>query len=330
VRHNVTFAAATLALWAAALSPVAAQSPGRWPLQNLAVRVTAVTPGMPAARQGIVVGDIIVSVDGNRVASTDDLGFFLRRAGRVARLEVIPWRRPMDGPVFLDVFPVNGRIGINATQTTLPAWSPPPNQNLAVRVTAVTPGMPAARQGIAVGDIIVSVNGNRVASTDDLVYFLWRAGRVARLEVIPWRRPQDRPVFLNVNPVNGRIGINATQLTLPAGSPRPNPTPFSAPIQPQGGACLRGDAPPARAVGCRGRTVGESSSPAALFVFPSPQGCRQQGVGDAQRPVRPGRPALGDLGQGRQQERRHRRPAGSRDHARAGEGRGDLRRGQAA
>jgi hypothetical protein len=95
--------------------------------------------------------------------------------------------------------------------------------------------MPAARQGIEVGDTILSVNGNRVASTDDLVFFLGRANRVARLEVIPWRRPQGGTVFLNVNPVNGRIGINATQVTLPAGSPRPDSTPFSAPIQPPGG-----------------------------------------------------------------------------------------------
>jgi S1-C subfamily serine protease len=86
-------------------------------------------------------------------------------------------------------------------------------RDLAVRVTAVTPGMPAARQGIVVGDIIVSVNGNRVASTDDLVFFQRRAGRVAGLEVIARRGPRDRPVFLNVSPVNGRIGINAPQVT---------------------------------------------------------------------------------------------------------------------
>ena len=127
MRHNLTFAAATLALWAAALSPVAAQPPGWSQSQNKAVKVTAVTPGMPAARRGIEVGDIIVSVNGNRVASTDDLVFFLRRAGRAARLEVIPRRRPQDRPVFLNVNPVNGRIGINATQLTLPAGSPRPN-----------------------------------------------------------------------------------------------------------------------------------------------------------------------------------------------------------
>jgi S1-C subfamily serine protease len=238
VRQNVTFAAATLALWAAALSPVAAKPQGWSQSRNLAVKVTAVTPGMPAARRGIVVGDIIVSVNGNRVASTDDLTFFLRRAGRVARLEVIAGSRTRDRPVFLDVSPVNGRIGINARQVTLPAWSPRPDQNLAVKVTAVTPGMPAARRGIVVGDIIVSVNGNRVASTDDLVYFLRRASRVARLEVIAGRRPRDRPVFLDVSPVNGRIGINARQVTLPAWAPRPNPTPFSAPIQPLGRGML--------------------------------------------------------------------------------------------
>src|SRR5262245_62851706 len=148
---------AAVTLSAVALSPAAAIQPEkRLQFQNLAVRVTAVTPRKPADRQGIEVGDIIVSVNGNRVASTDDLAFFLRRAGSVARLEVIDGRRPLDDPVFLNVYPVNGRIGINAAQVRLPARPPWPDQNLAVRVTAVTPRMPAARKGIRVGDIIVS------------------------------------------------------------------------------------------------------------------------------------------------------------------------------
>jgi C-terminal processing protease CtpA/Prc len=89
--------------------------------------------------------------------------------------------------------------------------------------------MPAHRTGIRVGDIILSVDGSRVASTDDLAFFLGRAGSVARLEVIDGRRPLDDPKFLNVRPVSGRIGINATQVRLPAWSSRPDPTPFSAP-----------------------------------------------------------------------------------------------------
>ena len=131
MRRTVKFAAAALAavtLSAVALSPVAALQPEkRLQFQNLAVRVTAVTPRKPADRQGIEVGDIIVSVDGNRVASTDDLAFFLRRAGPVARLEVIDRRRPLGDPVFLKVRPVNGRIGIDDTQVRLPAWSSRPD-----------------------------------------------------------------------------------------------------------------------------------------------------------------------------------------------------------
>src|SRR5262245_24118003 len=105
---------AAVTLSAVALSPAAAIQPEkRLQFQNLAVRVTAVTPRMSAARQGIEVGDIIVSVNGNRVASTDDLAFFLRSAGPVARLEVIDGRRPWDDPVFLNVRPVNGRDRIS-------------------------------------------------------------------------------------------------------------------------------------------------------------------------------------------------------------------------
>src|SRR5262249_29990138 len=97
--------------------------------------------------------------------------------------------------------------------------------------------------GIRVGDIIVSVDGNRVASTDDLAFFLRRAGPVARLEVIDGRRPLDDSVVRRVRPVDGRIGINATQVRLPAWSSRPDPTPFSAP--PGGGGLLHGYRPAA-------------------------------------------------------------------------------------
>ena len=131
MRRTVKFAVDALAavtLAAVAASPAAALRPEkRLQFQNLAVRVTAVTPRMPADRQGIEVGDIIVSVDGNRVASTDDLAFFLRGAGSVARLEVIDGRRPLDDPEFLNVRPVNGRIGIDDTQVRLPAWSSRPD-----------------------------------------------------------------------------------------------------------------------------------------------------------------------------------------------------------
>src|SRR5262249_53606191 len=117
MRRTVKFAAVALAavtLSAVALSPAAAIQPEkRLQFQNLAVRVTAVTPRMPADRQGIEVGDIIVSVNGNRVASTDDLAFFLRRAGSVARLEVIDGRSPLDDAEFLNTYPLTAPLPLH-------------------------------------------------------------------------------------------------------------------------------------------------------------------------------------------------------------------------
>ncbi len=124
-------------------------------------------------------------------------------------------------------------VTLSALAVSTAAAAPPQQQllfqNLALKVTAVDPTMTAAKQGIEVGDIIVSVNGNRVASTDDLVFFLQKAGNVAQLEVIDKKTPTGKPIVINVYPVNGKIGINAAQVTLPTPAPAPNPTPFLVP-----------------------------------------------------------------------------------------------------
>ena len=73
-------------------------------------------------------------------------------------------------------------------------------------------------QGRLAGQLAVAYFGSKEPSAS-----------VARLEVIDGRRPLDDPEFLNVRPVDGRIGINATQVRLPAWGSRPEPTPFSAP-----------------------------------------------------------------------------------------------------
>jgi len=73
--------------------------------------VTRVMPGTTAAMQGIEVGDVIVSVDGNPVRSAADLQFRLGRAGRVAELGVIDVRTGWQNPI--SVYPQLGRIGVD-------------------------------------------------------------------------------------------------------------------------------------------------------------------------------------------------------------------------
>ncbi len=146
--RNTLFAAlAALGLtsWGAAES-FAQESPQAF-LKPQAVVVTRIFPGGSAARQGIEVGDVIVSVNGHAVRSSEDLRFRLGQAGRVAELGLIDVRTGWQNSV--TVYPTHGRIGVDVRPTSpesdfptrpvrpiLPPWNP------GVRPTPPTPVNP--------------------------------------------------------------------------------------------------------------------------------------------------------------------------------------------
>ena len=80
-------------------------------LKPQGVVVTQVFPGSTAARQGIEVGDIIVSIDGHSIRSRTDLQYRLAQAGRVAELGLIDVRSGWQNEV--TVYPNQGRIGVD-------------------------------------------------------------------------------------------------------------------------------------------------------------------------------------------------------------------------
>lgn len=72
-----------------------------------AVLVVAVTSGSPAARGGVIIGDVILELDGQPVSSPDDLLDLLRgsRADRPASLRVLRGGTPADVAVALEERP---------------------------------------------------------------------------------------------------------------------------------------------------------------------------------------------------------------------------------
>jgi len=95
----------------------AVAAPPQLQLRPQGVVVTQVLPGSTAARQGIEVGDVILSVNGNPVRSRTDLNLRLAHAGPVAELGVIDCRTGWQNAVL--VYPQFGRIGVDV-QTTQP------------------------------------------------------------------------------------------------------------------------------------------------------------------------------------------------------------------
>jgi S1-C subfamily serine protease len=72
-----------------------------------AVLVTAVAGGSPAARGGVIVGDVILELDGHRLASPEDLLDLLQgdRVGRAVTLRILRGGAPIDVAVTVEERP---------------------------------------------------------------------------------------------------------------------------------------------------------------------------------------------------------------------------------
>lgn len=170
------------------------------------VLVTGVAEGSPAADAGLEVGDLVTAVDGTEVSDPRVFNYRLatRGVGNDATLDVnrngretsvtvalkpppettpsaaltIDTPSPFQGATVANLSPaIASRIGL--------AW----RGQTGVVITEVDRRSPAARVGLARGDIVVAVNGSEVTSTDQLA-------ALAGDEPLFWRVTIDR---------NGRI-----------------------------------------------------------------------------------------------------------------------------
>lgn len=146
------------------------------------VLVGEVTPGSPAARAGIMRGDILVSVDGKKVANPEELTAAVRehqpgdsvaigrvRDGREQRVNVIlegtpsarpprPGRSPRD---YLEGAYLGARIESLGPELA-DYFAVEPDKG--VLVVEVAPDSPAAKAGLKPGDVIVALNSDPVAN----------------------------------------------------------------------------------------------------------------------------------------------------------------------
>ncbi|HXH82216.1 MAG TPA: RIP metalloprotease RseP [Candidatus Tectomicrobia bacterium] len=128
--------------------------------------VGKVTPDSPAARAGIETGDRIVAVDGRSVAYWEDLERALKAAhGRPVSLRVesdagartvtlTPRRTTVTDPIFRE---------------PRETWDVGLGPRLVPQISSVQPGSPAERAGLAPGDVVVGVEGQRVYTPEDMV-----------------------------------------------------------------------------------------------------------------------------------------------------------------
>jgi S1-C subfamily serine protease len=162
-----------------------------------ALKVVKVDPAGAGAKAGLEPGDVLVAADGKPLAGPEQLAAALRKGGPVVELLVRDTRTGKDVPV-----PV--RFG-SATPSPAPMARPKPapagpgtesgigaatelvflDTEVAVKVTAVTPGGPAARAGLEPGDVIVEAAGKPVLHPDELAEAAKQATGTLQLTVLP-------------------------------------------------------------------------------------------------------------------------------------------------
>ena len=163
------------------------------------VLITNVFEKSPAARAGLRVGDLVISVDGKEVIDPDSFGYrfatrqlgekssftVLRSGGEAVveiELESAPETVPRDERLLEELSPFEGATVMNL--------SPAVAEELrldgefeGVVITAIDPRGAAARVGLRIGDIVHAVNGTKIDSTRKLERETRRGARVWDLEI---------------------------------------------------------------------------------------------------------------------------------------------------
>jgi serine protease Do len=164
------------------------------------IRIGSVEPNSPAAQAGLKPGDVIVSVDGHKIASELDYAkrFLQKDAGDVASISVLRGGQPQSFQVRLQKAPqpsaqqlVKERLGLTL-QTLTPEQARQMGLIIRENVLVVTD---AERSGPSAalrrGDILLTVGPYRITSLDELGRLLSAVERGGGLE-IRFVRGRDR------------------------------------------------------------------------------------------------------------------------------------------
>ncbi|MBI3700399.1 MAG: DegQ family serine endoprotease [Afipia sp.] len=161
--------------------------------------VSNITPNGPAARAGLKLSDLIVSIEGQSVddPNTFDYRFATKPLGGVAGIEVQRGGKPVKLSIPLETAPDTGRdeIVIKSRSpfqgATVSNISPALADDLkldsnvqGIVVTDLPDDALAANVGFKKGDIILAVNGQKIAKTADLAKVAGESSRLWRITVI--------------------------------------------------------------------------------------------------------------------------------------------------
>ncbi|MFT5442957.1 MAG: serine protease Do [Myxococcota bacterium] len=129
--------------------------------------VTKVEPGSPAEASGMKRGDLVIGIDGHRVAR--DRSFFeaLRTSlvGQTIQLDI--WRNEEVQPISLVGVDLPDHIVLGLAEQFLGVQLAP-EIGLGYRIEALNVAYPAIYYGIEKGDVVLGINGRSLRYNDDL------------------------------------------------------------------------------------------------------------------------------------------------------------------
>ena len=168
--------------------------------------------GSPAAKAGIVAGDVITSVNGTQVKDSRDLArtISMLAPGSSVKLDVL--HNGTSKPVTLTLGEMPNDRQARAGETEQPGAAGTPHLGLSlapagevdgagdkgVVVTSVDPEGPAAEHGLKTGDVILNVGGKTVANIGDVRSALTEANANGKHSVLLQVKTADATRFVAV------------------------------------------------------------------------------------------------------------------------------------
>jgi Do/DeqQ family serine protease len=161
--------------------------------------VANVANGGPAAKAGLKLSDLIVAIDGQAIDDPNafDYRFATRPLGGTAQVDVMRGGKPVRLAIALETAPDTGRDEIVITSRSpfqgakvaniSPALADELKLDSSVEgvvVIDLADNAPAAGVGFRKGDIVLEVNGQKIARTGDLEKVTREASRLWRITVI--------------------------------------------------------------------------------------------------------------------------------------------------
>ncbi len=134
--------------------------------KGLGLRIQSVYPDSPAARAGLLVGDVVVAMNGKPVESREDFDTALASTGSGQTLSLDVRRRGAERTVTLTTARAPEDLGLTVLRREIGLTLSQGRSGLVV--SGVARDSLADRKGLARGDRVIAVNGRKTATVDDL------------------------------------------------------------------------------------------------------------------------------------------------------------------